>query len=923
MQAQPTQIEEQEDDVFLLHSKLCPPTLPEKARQLDRPEILEKLHRGFQRKLTLVVAPAGFGKTTAVLQALQEQPFALSWLSLEPSEGQLPAFLGYLIASLRQLYPGVGQQTQRRLQSLPQPPLHKLLGPLLNELQECEERPSLLVLDDYHNASTQEIDDAMCLLLQHAPPHLHFVVTSRTLPSWPLSLWRARMMLMELNAPALRLTQQESEALLCTHLKLPLEAKEAARLHETTEGWIAALQLAGHSLQCAPDREQFFHDFKGDDQYISDFLLQEVYLGLPQETQAFLMDSSVLTSFTAGLCDQLREQEDSAAQLKALEAAQVFLIPLDARRRLYRYHHLFQHWLQRRLQEQQPTRWRELHHRAAAWYMSRHSLEQALEHSFAAGDLTQATQWLATQAPLLATQGCVAPLFKWLARLGIEEYKEAPSLAAIYASLFIAQGHIQALARWLPRLLRAFDDADESALETHEQGVLSLLQAHMSWLSRDKENAYHQARQAHEKIGQAHPFLSIEAGLLACRTGLALGENVERTLENCEALRKECIEQQNLFYLPPLVDLYATILTQQGQLTRATALCEETLSQITTWLGPDERFLPTLATLYIRLAKNAYKRNQLAQAQHYMVPAMQIAQDADDKRTQHAVQVTLARLYYATGEQEEALRLLDALDHLSVDPSKRRAWEQAHAAFLMHQLGRTDQWKRWCQKSRPHEHGTLHFTNQIEALVWATALVKEKRWEEAEVLLTKLETFGVTHSMQGCLCWTKLLQAQAHFAQGRHTEATQLLFPVLRATAKEDMKRLYLDAGQEVATMLAKALRSANKDDRDVIQEHVQSILADFPQNTPAPSSPTTREVAHMSPPTLSLQRYQLDPLSPRELEVLELVSLGYTNQALAQQLHISLATVKTHTRNIYSKLDVKNRTQAVQQARHLGLLPS
>lgn len=205
------------------------------------------------------------------------------------------------------------------------------------------------MLDDYHNASTQEIDDAMCLLLQHAPPHLHFVVTSRTLPSWPLSLWRARMMLMELNAPALRLTQQESEALLCTHLKLPLEAKEAARLHETTEGWIAALQLAGHSLQCAPDREQFFHDFKGDDQYISDFLLQEVYLGLPQETQAFLMDSSVLTSFTAGLCDQLREQEDSAAQLKALEAAQVFLIPLDARRRLYRYHHLFQHWLQRRL----------------------------------------------------------------------------------------------------------------------------------------------------------------------------------------------------------------------------------------------------------------------------------------------------------------------------------------------------------------------------------------------------------------------------------------------------------------------------------------------------------------------------------------------------------------------------------------------
>lgn len=914
------EVERQDDGLFLLHSKLTPPSLPHTTQQLPRPAIVERLIEGFQRKLTLVVAPAGFGKTTSVLLALQQQSCPVSWLSLEPTENQLPSFLNYLIASLCQHIPDLGHHTLRRLQGFPLPPLHRLLGPLLNELQE-RDTPCLLVLDDFHNVNTPEIEEAMLLLLQHTPAHFRVVLTSRTQPSWPLSLWRARMFVTEINATALRLTAQESHSFLQLHPDLQLNQEEETQLHQRTEGWISALQLAGLSLKQTPNKADFFRDFTGENQYISDFLLQEVYMALPEDMRAFLLESSIFSTFTAELCDQISERADSTERLKELAEAQVFLVPLDAKRQWYRYHHLFQQWLRERLRERQPDTWQMLHRRAAKWYQSHGSLEQALEHCFAIDDMAQATKWLTDAAPRLASKGKLATLHRWLTRIPLDSYRASLPLAAVYTSLAILQGHIRQLAQWLTQLL---SQLTPDTCPDHEQSTLALLQAHAAWLQRDKKSCLQWSTQARKQITPDTPFLFVEAGLLQCRNKLGAHGIDDTTLDDCESLRAFCIAHHNLFHLPPLVELYATLLVQQGHIQRATLLCEQTLTRINTHQQENEGALPASAPLLVRLANNAYQQCNFQQAQHHLLHASQLAQDVENKRLQHIVQVTKARLCFALGEHQEALSLLKGTEYFATDPSKRSSWEMAHTAWLCYRLHQQQQWDRWVTRCQPFDGTSIRFGNLFDGLVWASSLVWEEKWEEASSYLPYLASAGTKQRMTGYLWRVRLLQAQVLVAQGKQTEASGLLLPVLQETAAEHAYQLYLEHGKSIGPLLSKTLRTASKSKRQAIQEHVHRLLELLPSDTPSTPTPTpTSHQAPVEPDSISLQRYQLDPLSPRELEVLELIALGYTNQALSQQLHISLATVKTHTRNIYSKLDVKNRTQAAQQARTLGILPT
>jgi ATP/maltotriose-dependent transcriptional regulator MalT len=427
---------------------------------VPRPRLGERLNRGAGSKLTLVSAPAGFGKTTLLADWLGTVAVGgrtVTWLSLDQSDNHPASFWSYLIAALQTAEPQIGASAISLLQSPQPPPIETILSTLLNELTRIS-HDLVLVLDDYHVIDAGEIHNGVAFLLDHVPPRMHLIIASRADPALPLARLRARAELVEVRAADLRFTPEEAAAYLNEVMGLELTAQDVAALEERTEGWIAALQLAALSMQGREDVAGFIAGFAGDDRYIVDYLVEEVLQRQPADVRRFLLQTSILERLCGSLCDAITGHDNGKAKLEALERGNLFVVPLDDRRQWYRYHHLFAEVLRARLLDEQPDDVRELHQRASAWYHRNGDASEAIRHALAAEDFPRAADLLERAAPSLLRTRQEASLLGWLKVLPEDVLRCRPVLGNAYAGALLSTGQLEGVdahlgdaERWLDR----------------------------------------------------------------------------------------------------------------------------------------------------------------------------------------------------------------------------------------------------------------------------------------------------------------------------------------------------------------------------------------------------------------------------------------------------------------------------------------
>ncbi len=414
----------------LLATKLYLP--PPRPRVVRRSRLLERLNAGLHRKLTLISAPAGFGKTTLVSEWVAGCGRPVAWLSLEEGDSDPTRFLTYLVAALQTIAPTVGTGLMGALQS-PQPsPAESMLTALLNEITTMPDA-FMLVLDDYHLIDARAVDAALSFLLEHLPPQMHLVITTREDPQMPLARLRVQGQLTELRAADLRFTASEAAAFLTEVMCLGLSAADIATLEERTEGWIAGLQLAALSMQGRQDIPGFIRAFAGDNRYIVDYLVEEVLERQPEGVRSFLLQTAILDRLHGSLCDAITGQVDGKVRLEVLERGNFFVVPLDDRRQWYRYHHLFAEVLSAHLRTEQPEQIASLHRRASVWYEQHGSPVDAIRHALAAADFDRAADLIELAWPAMDRSLQSATWRGWVKALPDELVRARPVLCVGYA----------------------------------------------------------------------------------------------------------------------------------------------------------------------------------------------------------------------------------------------------------------------------------------------------------------------------------------------------------------------------------------------------------------------------------------------------------------------------------------------------------
>lgn len=848
----------------LVETKLYRPRI--RPDLVERPRLNERLLRKAGTGLTLVSAPAGFGKTTLVSARASQ---SAAWVSLEESDQDPVTFWTYVLTALDRAAPGIAEDALALLRSGPTP-IETVLAGVLNELSVLPGEIDL-VLDDYHLADGLEISRGMTYLLDHLPPQLHLLISTRADPALPLARLRARGELVEVRAADLRFTLDEVSSYFTG---TGLDADALATLEERTEGWIAALGLAALSLRDRSDVTGFIEDFAGDDRYVVDYLVDEVLDRQPEQVRRFLLETSVVDRLTGPLCDAVTGQPGGRAMLESLERQNLFVVPLDDRRQWYRYHHLFADVLRARLLAERGDI-AELHRRAAQWYDDAGDTVAAVHHAVAAGDVDHAADLVELAVPALRRDRQEATIRRWLDDIPDDVVRRRPVLAIGFVGALMAGNEFQGVEQRLQDVERQLAgpadalvvvDREElhrlpSAIETY-RAALDLVAGDLSGTIDHAAVAIQLAVRGDDLTMSAASALSglaswaggdLEAahrGYAAAAAGLERAGHIADVL-GCSVT---------------LADLEITL----GHLRQAQATLERALE-----LGHGVR---GTSDMYVGLSRIAWERNELDAATDYLRRAEELGAASDLPQNPYRWRLAMARIREAEGDLDSALELLDAAIKVYVgDFSPNVRPLTAVRARLLIARGDLAAAQKWAA-GLPDELSYLH---EYEHVTLARLMMA--RHEDAGPLLERLRE--AAESRTGSLIEILVLQALAGRDPAPLERALTLAEP-------EGYVRVFVaDAGP-----MLQRLRPASP--------YVRTLL-----ETPRRQAPVA------TPQTL------LDPLSDRELDVLRLLTSELDGPSIARELVVSLNTVRTHTKHIYTKLGVNNRRAAIRRAHQLGLL--
>jgi len=889
-----------------------------------RPHLIQRLQQGLDKTLILLSAPAGFGKSTLLGDWLASCASPVAWLSLEPRDNDPRRFLAYLLAALRTSDPHMDKIVQALPHLLQHASLESVLTRLINGLQ-TEMAGSyehvVLVLDDYHVITNGSIHYALSFLMEHLPPHLHLVLATREDPPLPLARLRGRDDLLELRASDLCFTHEETATYLVEMMGLPLSAEESALLQVRTEGWITGLHLAALSLQGCEHPASFIATFSGSHHYVADYLLDEVLNRQPQAIQDFLLQTSLLDRLSAPLCDAVRAQNDSQVQLDFLEQANLFLVPLDDERRWYRYHHLFAEILRQRLQQTAPTLVPDLHHRASRWFEQHGMFVEAVSHALSASAFEEAARLIEQYAWTFVLGNQKRTVYEQLHTLPETLILAHPSLRLLYASALMYTRHLAEAPTHLQAIEQGLNLA-EDAHKTQGRLLLGQIMACQSLLARlcgDLEQCVALSQRALDLLPETEgtPLIRLlrsEALLGAARSYLVSGNMTTAS----ERVLRELVASAHASKSPLLalsgLNLLARFQVLQGRLHRATATHEEIVQMIP---GPEERnALLESPAYYFGVSDLLRERNELEAAEQHLARGMDLLRDllSVDADTVWLGYTTLARLEMARGRAEQALATLDGFEQLA----QQRHFAPvllAQCAALRAQLemarGHLQAAHYWAENSGLSANDDLSYLREREYLTLARIHIAEERVSPTDVglsailfLLERLVGEAEANMRLHSVLEGLVLLAQAFQVQGDRTEALVTLSRALTLAEPEGYLRLFLDEGLPMLALLHLAQQHG------LVSGYVAKILA-------AASKTRSADFHHQAPQCSSL----MEPLTARERDVLRLVLEGASNQEIARRLVLSVNTVKKHVLNIYGKLNVQNRAQAIAKARMLHLL--
>ncbi|MFL6167859.1 MAG: LuxR C-terminal-related transcriptional regulator [Ornithinibacter sp.] len=861
----------------LVETKLVVPRA--RARTVDRPRLEELLARGSDAALVLVSAPAGFGKTTLLVTwlARSANPHPVAWVSLDQRDRDASTFWTYVVRAVDRAAPGAATAALELLR-VGQASVEAVLTALLNELSVLA-GDLTLVLDDYHLAEGPATRLGMVYLLEHLPPQVHLVVSSRSDPALPLARLRARGELVEVRAADLRFTGSEAATYLNEVNALALSPDDVAALERRTEGWAAALQLAALSLSGRGDRSQFIHGFAGDDRFVVDYLADEVLDRLPQAVRRFLLDTSVLDRLTGPLCDAVTGGVGGKAALESLERQNLFVVPLDGHREWYRYHHLFADVLRAHLNDERPDDVRRLHLRAADWYDQAGDAEAAVRHALAAGDVDLAAARAELAVPALLRERREAVIRGWVQALPADVVQDRPVLAVGFIGALAASNEFDSLDRRLTDVERLLAGppadlvvADTAAL-ARVPGAVQTYRAALALVSGDLGGTVRHAELALARAAHDDYLTRASASALVGLASWAAGD-----LAVAHASYR--VATENLLRVGHLSDVLgctvslADIDMTRGRWGDAERGCREALA-----LVPATASLRGAADLHVQLSRVAMARGDLPGAAEQLRRAEELGEAAGLPQHPYRWRVALAEVRAAQGDTATALDLLEEAERVYVaDFAPQVRPVDAVRARVLAACGQVAEALAWASRRGVTPTDDLTYLHEYEHVTLARILLADHTASRspaplaaASSLLNRLLTAAEAGERTAVVIEVLLLQARAQAATGDEQEALQLL---------ERARRLAGPEGLVLADPVATRVTGAH---------------------------------GHPAHPLV-------DPLSSRELDVLRLLGSELDGPAIARTLGVSLSTVRTHTQHVYAKLAVTNRRAAVRRAHQLNL---
>jgi LuxR family maltose regulon positive regulatory protein len=892
----------------LLQTKLYIPPL--RPNLVPRPHLIKRINQGLQLgyKLTLISAPAGFGKTTLVSEWVASCERPAAWLSLDEGDNDPTRFLAYLVAALQTHAANIGEGVLVVLQSPQPPPTDSILTALLNEITTVPDN-FVLVLDDYHvidatpvDASTS-VDGALTFLLEHLPPQMHLVIATREDPSLPLARLRARSQLTELRAADLRFSSSEAAEFLNQAMGLDLSADDIAALEIRTEGWITGLQLAALALQGPismqghEDASSLIKSFTGSHRFVLDYLIEEVLEQQSESVHSFLLKTAILDRLTGSLCNAITGQNNGQQTLEMLDRANLFIVPLDNERRWYRYHHLFADLLRQRLgQSAAPAVGNdgrdvdELHRRASIWYEENGQEIEAFLHAAAANDIERAARLVEGDGMPLTLRGEAAPVLKWLASLPTTVLDARPSLWVSYASALNFAGQPTAAEQKLLAAEAALQGTGPDDKTNDIVGHIAAIRAMLAIGQNQPETIIAQSRRALTYLHPDNLPVRITTTWMLGHAYHLQGDRAAASRAYTEVISTSQASGNIIATIAATTGL-GSIQESENQLF----LAAESYRRGLQLFGDRPQVVAVGA--YIGLARIFYEWNDLDAAGQHGQQSIQLARQIDSIDAFAICGVLLARLKITQGDAPGAVAILAEAEQFVHQHNFMHRMPEVAAAqvlTLLHQ-GNLAAAAHLAEKhDLPNSQARVHLAQGDTATALAVLeplrrQVEAKGWENERLKV-------------------KVLQVIAHHAHGDRDRAVQLLGEALVLAEPGGFIRTFVDEGPPMAELLYETLS------RGITPDYARRLLAAFPA--------VEREQTAQSK-SQAQESELIEPLSDREIEVLQLISEGLTNQEIASRLFLSLNTVKVHTRNINGKLGVHTRTQAVAMGRALGILPS
>jgi LuxR family transcriptional regulator, maltose regulon positive regulatory protein len=895
----------------LLVTKLYVPQ--PRPKLVQRTQLINRLNDGLNHKLVLISAPAGFGKTTLLSEWISQSEIPVAWVSLDKSDSDPAHFIHYLVAALQ----GIAVNIDKSVLSLLQSPKRPLVeSNIINLIKEISVIPNdiAIVLDDYHVIDAEEIHKIIALMLDYLPAHIHLVISSRVDPPLPLSRLRVSHQLTEVRTTDLCFTSEETTVFFNQMMDLGLSNRDIAILDSRTEGWIAGLQLAALSMRGNKEIQTFIKDFAGDDRHIVDYLTEEVLNRQPEPIRNFLLQTSILYRLSEQLCDFVTDQNGSQKILNDLDKANLFIVPLDNKRGWFRYHHLFKDLLQQRLNQMHGDLVADLNRRASTWHRQNGLEDEAVNHALAAKDYGQVALLIEEKADTIWERGEHAKFQPWLEGLPTDLVRSRPLLGILNAETMITRWRIDTAEKSLQiaeKVLKSGDNHSvKDALKEKDQlsnskrlKILGRIAANHAFIASFREDVPGIIKHANRALELLPEQELTWRSTIAINLGDAhfIKGDLKATYQAQLKAVEICKLSGNVFVLLIAKVNLAVTLRQQGQLKQVLEICQQQI-QFSKENGMSQTIV--VGWFYAIWGEVLAELNDFDSALNLAKKGVELDEHCGDEGGMlRDSYLCLIRTLYSMGNLGGAQEIIQKLDNIVLESgvttkikSKSAAW-QARIWLAQNKLETAAEWVKKCGLN---VNDKLSFLHEDEYTVLARILIAQKQLEEANKLLQQLLETAETGGRTTRVIEIYLLQALSLQASGDTTQAVATLKQGIDLAEPRGFIQIFIDEGPLMAELLEKILESKI----DVPRVYVKKLLSTFK---------LTKLIKTEDSP--------VEHLSERELEVLRFIAAGLSNKKIMEELFISMSTVKTHLRNIYSKLDVNSRTQATVKAKELELL--